>query len=32
LAGQPPAVDLLDGLTTPEQLAEKWNTQTVKSS
>jgi len=32
LAGQPPAVNLLDGLTTPEQLAEKWNTQTPKSS
>ncbi len=32
LAGQPPAVDLLDGLTTPEQLAEKWNTQTAKTS
>jgi len=31
LAGQPPAVDLLDGLTTPEQLAEKWNTQNPKS-
>lgn len=32
LAGKPPAVDLLNGLTTPEQLAEKWNTQTLKSS
>ncbi|MGB3510592.1 MAG: hypothetical protein WBA93_15415, partial [Microcoleaceae cyanobacterium] len=31
LAGQPPAVNLLDGLTTPEQLAEKWNTQNPKS-
>jgi hypothetical protein len=31
LAGQPPAVDLLDGLTTPEQLKEKYaqmNTET----
>lgn len=32
LAGQPPAVDLLDGLTTPEQLAEKWNTRTAETS
>jgi hypothetical protein len=32
LAGQPPAVDLLDGLTTPEQLAQKWNTPTAKTS
>jgi hypothetical protein len=35
LAGQPPAVNLLDGLTTPEQLKEKYaqmNTGTEANS